>query len=230
MEHEILLIEDDEALSRMMRLQLEHAGYKVTACQTGASGLEAAQKSTPDLILLDILLPDMDGWDVCDRLKKITQAPIIFSTALGSERDVIRGLELGADDYMIKPFSYKELLARVKAALHRANRSDQSTTVYKNGPLVVDAKQEQVKLEGENIFLTPLEYKLLITLIKKTGRVVLKEELLQQAWGDDYEDHRQYLRLYISYLRQKIEENPSNPQIILTEEDIGYRMADLQDK
>ncbi len=230
MEHEILLIEDDEALSRMMRLQLEHAGYKVTACQTGASGLEAAQKSTPDLILLDILLPDMDGWDVCDRLKKITQAPIIFSTALGSERDVIRGLELGADDYMIKPFSYKELLARVKAALHRANRSDQSTTVYKNGPLVVDAKQEQVKLEGENIFLTPLEYKLLITLIKKTGRVVLKEELLQQAWGDDYEDHRQYLRLYISYLRQKIEENPSNPQIILTEEDIGYRLADLQDK
>jgi DNA-binding response OmpR family regulator len=229
-EHEILLIEDDEALSRMMRLQLEHAGYKVTACQTGASGLEAAQKSTPDLILLDILLPDMDGWDVCDRLKKITQAPIIFSTALGSERDVIRGLELGADDYMIKPFSYKELLARVKAALHRANRSDQSTTVYKNGPLVVDAKQEQVKLEGENIFLTPLEYKLLITLIKKTGRVVLKEELLQQAWGDDYEDHRQYLRLYISYLRQKIEENPSNPQIILTEEDIGYRLADLQDK
>ncbi len=229
-EQEILLIEDDEALSRMMRLQLEHAGYKVTACQTGASGLEAAQKSEPDLILLDILLPDMDGWDVCDQLKKFTQAPIVFSTALGSERDVIRGLELGADDYIIKPFSYKELLARVKAALHRANRSDQPTTTYKNGDLLVDMKQEQVTLEGENVFLTPLEYKLLIALIKKAGSVVPKEELLQQVWGDDYEEHRQYLKLYISYLRQKIEADPSNPQLILTEDDIGYRLVDLQDQ
>ena len=120
---QILLIEDDEALSRLMRLQLEHAGYQVTVCRDGTSGLEAARNSNPELILLDILLPDIDGWVVCERLQKITDVPIIFATALGSERDVIRGLELGADDYMIKPFSYKELLARVKSALHRARRA-----------------------------------------------------------------------------------------------------------
>ena len=128
----ILLIEDDNALSRMMRIQLEHAGYQVTVCQNGTSGLEAARDSDPDpdLVLLDILLPDMDGWVVCERLKEITDAPIIFTTALGTEKDVIRGLEMGADDYMIKPFSYKELLARVKAALHRAQRTTARGTTY----------------------------------------------------------------------------------------------------
>ena len=146
MKEQILLIEDDEALSRMMRLQLEHAGYQVTACQTGTSGLQAARESEPDVILLDILLPDMDGWVVCEELKKISAAPIIFSTALGSERDVIRGLELGADDYMIKPFSYKELLARVKAALHRAQRTASRGTIYKNGPLSVDLEKHIVKI------------------------------------------------------------------------------------
>ena len=119
----ILIIEDDDALSRMMRLQLEQAGYTVTVCGDGLSGIESARESDPDLILLDILLPDIDGWVVCERLQEITATPIIFATALGSERDVIRGLELGADDYMIKPFSYKELLARVKSALHRARRA-----------------------------------------------------------------------------------------------------------
>ena len=119
----ILIIEDDAALSRMMRLQLEQAGYRVTVCGDGTSGIQSARDSDPDLILLDILLPDIDGWVVCERLQEITDTPIIFATALGSERDVIRGLELGADDYMIKPFSYKELLARVKSALHRARRA-----------------------------------------------------------------------------------------------------------
>jgi DNA-binding response OmpR family regulator len=119
----ILLIEDDGALARMMRLQLEQAGYQVTVCADGTSGIQSARDVSPDLILLDILLPDIDGWVVCERLQEITDAPIIFATALGSERDVIRGLELGADDYMIKPFSYKELLARVKSALHRARRA-----------------------------------------------------------------------------------------------------------
>jgi len=119
----ILIIEDDNALSRMMRLQLEQAGYHVTVCGDGLSGIQSVRESDPDLILLDILLPDIDGWVVCERLQDITSTPIIFATALGSERDVIRGLELGADDYMIKPFSYKELLARVKSALHRARRA-----------------------------------------------------------------------------------------------------------
>jgi two-component system KDP operon response regulator KdpE len=226
---QILLIEDDEALSRMMRLQLEHAGYQVMACQTGASGLQAARESEPGVVLLDILLPDMDGWIVCEELKKVTDAPIIFSTALGSERDVIRGLELGADDYMIKPFSYKELLARVKAALHRAQRTASREAVYENGPLAVDLEKHTVKVNGEHIFLTPLEYKLLAILVEEAGNVIPHETLLRQVWGQQHENQRQYLKLYIWYLRQKIEADPSKPKLILTERGIGYRLVPPQE-
>lgn len=225
MKEQILLIEDDEALSRMMRLQLEHAGYQVTACQTGTSGLQAARESKPDVILLDILLPDMDGWVVCEELKKINDTPIIFSTALGSERDVIRGLELGADDYMIKPFSYKELLARVKAALHRAQRTASRETTYENELLSVDLEKRIVKVNGEHIFLTPLEYKLLAALVEEAGNVVPHETLLHQVWGQQHENQRQYLKLYIWYLRQKIEADPSKPKLILTERGVGYRLT-----
>lgn len=225
MKEQILLIEDDEALSRMMRLQLEHAGYQVTACQTGASGLEAARESEPDVILLDILLPDMDGWAVCEQLKKIHDAPIIFSTALGSERDVIKGLELGADDYMIKPFSYKELLARVKAALHRSQRTAARGTTYENGPLSVDLEKRIVKVNGEHEIFTPLEYKLLAALVKEAGNVVPHETLLKRVWGEQHENQRQYLKLYIWYLRQKVEADPSQPKLILTERGIGYRLV-----
>lgn len=229
MKEQILLIEDDEALSRMMRLQLEHAGYQVTACQTGASGLQAARESEPGVVLLDILLPDMDGWVVCEELKKVTDAPIIFSTALGSERDVIRGLELGADDYMIKPFSYKELLARVKAALHRAQRAVSRGAVYENGPLSVDLEKRTVKVNGEHVFLTPLEYKLLAILVEEAGNVIPHETLLRQVWGQQHENRRQYLKLYIWYLRQKIEVDPSKPKLLLTERGIGYRLAPPQE-
>ena len=225
MKEQILLIEDDEALSRMMRLQLEHAGYQVTACQTGTSGLQAARESEPDVVLLDILLPDMDGWVVCEELKKIIDAPIIFSTALGSERDVIRGLELGADDYMIKPFSYKELLARVKAALHRAQRTTPRGAIYEYGPLSVDLEKRAVKVNGEHVFLTPLEYKLLAVLVEEAGNVVSHETLLRRVWGQQHENRRQYLKLYIWYLRQKVEADPSNPKLILTERGTGYRLV-----
>jgi len=221
----ILLIEDDEALSRMMRLQLEHAGYRVTACRTGMSGLEAARQSEPDVILLDILLPDIDGWTVCEQLRKITNAPIIFSTALGSERDVVRGLELGADDYMIKPFSYKELLARVRGALHRSRREATSGKVYEHGRLFVDLEKHTVKVNGEHILLTQLEYKLLAALVEEAGKVVDYNTLLRRVWGEQYEGSREYLKLYIWYLRKKIEEDPSNPQLILTEEGVGYRLV-----
>jgi two-component system KDP operon response regulator KdpE len=221
----ILLIEDDEALSRMMRLQLEHAGYEVTACQTGTSGLEAARESEPAVVLLDVLLPDMDGWVVCEELKKISDAPIIFSTALGSERDVIRGLELGADDYMIKPFSYKELLARVKAALHRSQRLEPQGATYESRRLSVDLEKRTIKVNGEHVFLTPLEYKLLSVLVEEAGKVVPHETLLRQVWGQQHETRRQYLKLYVWYLRQKVEKDPSNPEIILTERGVGYRLV-----
>ena len=225
MEKQILLIEDDNALARMMHMQLEYAGYQVTVCKNGASGIQAAHESDPDLILLDILLPDMDGWDVCEQLKEITDAPIIFSTALGSERDVVRGLDLGADDYMIKPFSYKELLARVKAALHRARRNEsQRKVMYRSRWLSVNLDKRTVEANGERIYLTPLEYKLLAALVQEAGDVVPHATLLRRVWGPQYEDRRQYLKLYIWYLRQKIEQDPSNPRLILTERGVGYRL------
>lgn len=225
MEEQILLIEDDEALAHMMRMQLNYAGYQVTVCQNGMSGLQTARDSNPDLILLDILLPDVDGWFVCERLQEITDAPIIFTTALGAEKDVIRGLEMGADDYMIKPFSYKELLARVKAALHRARRTASRRVIYRNGQLFVDLEKRTAEVNGEHVSLTPLEYKLLAVLVQKAGHVVSHKTLLRRVWGPQYEERRQYLKLYIWYLRQKIEEDPSNPTLILTERGVGYQLT-----
>jgi two-component system KDP operon response regulator KdpE len=221
----ILLIEDDDALARMMRIQLEHAGYQITVCPNGTSGLERAGELDLDLILLDILLPDIDGWEVCEQLQGVTDAPIIFTTALGAEKDVIRGLEMGADDYMIKPFSYKELLARVKAALHRARRKNSQKAAYKSGRLIVDLENRVVQASGEHVYLTPLEYKLLAALVQEAGQVVPHETLLRRVWGAQCEDRRQYLKLYIWYLRQKLEKDPANPKLILTERGIGYRLV-----
>jgi len=222
---QILLIEDDDALARMMRIQLEHAGYQVTVCQDGMSGLQTAHDLDADLVLLDILLPDIDGWVVCERLQKIIDAPIIFTTALGAEKDVIRGLEMGADDYMIKPFSYKELLARVRAALHRARRTASRKVTYTSERLLVDLEKRTVEVNGERVFLTPLEYKLLTALVQEAGHVVPHKTLLRRVWGPQHEERRQYLKLYIWYLRQKIEADPSNPTLILTERGIGYRLV-----
>ncbi len=224
MEEHILLVEDDDALANMMHAQLEYAGYEVTICQTGANGLKKAEEINPDLILLDILLPDTDGWFVCERLQEITDAPIIFTTALGAEKDVIRGLELGADDYMIKPFSYKELLARVKAALHRARRDAAQQEIYRNGRLLVDLDKHRIEINGERVSLTPLEYKLLSVLVQEAGEVVPHRTLLRRVWGPQCEERRQYLKLYIWYLRQKIEAKPSEPALILTKRGTGYKL------
>ena len=225
MKEHILLVEDDIALADMMQAQLEYAGYQITVCQTGSSGLQTAEEIGPDLILLDILLPDMDGWFVCERLQEVTDAPIIFTTALGAEKDIIRGLELGADDYMIKPFSYKELIARVKAALHRARRDAAQREIYKNGQLLVDLDKQRAEVNGERLSLTPLEYKLLSVLVQEAGNVVPHETLLRRVWGPQCEERRQYLKLYIWYLRQKIEADPSDPALILTTRGVGYQLV-----
>ena len=226
----ILVIEDDDGLARLMRLQLERAGYEVTLCRDGRSGLEMAPTLKPGLILLDVLLPTLDGWTVCEELQEITGAPIIFTTALGADEELTRGLELGADDYIIKPFSYKELLARVKAALHRAKRSALKKDTYQYGSLAVDLEKRIVTLAGERVFVTPLEYKLLAVLVQESGRVVPHQMLLRRVWGPEYEDRRQYLKLYIWYLRQKIEADPSRPRLIVTERGVGYRLVAQADE
>ena len=227
MSSRILVIEDDPAIASLTQLQLTNRGFQVQIAKDGVEGLRHAYAWQPDLVVLDIMMPDMDGWTVCERLRELSDIPIIFVTAVGKETDIVRGLEMGADDYIVKPFSPRELVARIEAVLRRGTRD--GTTIeartYENGPLTVNLENRQVKLCGEHVDLTPIEFKLLSTFIRNEDKVLTHRFLLSQVWGPAYEEERQYLKLYVWYLRQKIEEDPSNPRLILTERGVGYRMV-----
>ncbi len=225
MNETVLLIEDDEALAQLIQLLLERAGYTVLSSGNGEMGLEMARESNPDLILLDILMPDMDGWHVYEALRNITDAPVLFLTALGDEHNITYGLGLGADDYIVKPFGYKELVTRVKAALARARRARGEQTIFQTGTLWVNLDTHEVKIANRTVSLTPTEFSLLSALIQDAGRTVSHDTLLRRVWGPEYADHRDYLKLYIWYLRQKIEADPSNPQRIISERGQGYRLV-----
>jgi DNA-binding response OmpR family regulator len=225
MKEAILLIEDDEALAQLVQLLLERAGYTVIASSNGETGLEKARETPPDLVLLDILMPDMDGWHVYEALRRITDAPILFLTALGDEHNVAYGLGLGADDYIVKPFGYKELVTRVKAALARARRARGEQTIFQTGNLWVNLDTHEVKIDNRLVSLTPTEFSLLSALIQDAGRTVNHDTLLRRVWGPEYSNRRDYLKLYIWYLRQKIESDPRNPKRILSERGQGYRLV-----
>lgn len=224
----ILVIEDDPPIASLIQLQLENRGFQVQLAYDGAEGLRHAYAWQPDLVVLDIMMPDMDGWTVCERLRELSDVPIIFVTAVGKETDIVRGLEMGADDYLVKPFSPRELVARIEAVLRRSVRrggiSIEART-YENGPLSVNLENRQVKLNNTPVDLTPIEFKLLSTFIRNEDKVLTHRFLLSQVWGPAYEDERQYLKLYVWYLRQKIEEDPTDPQLILTERGVGYRLV-----
>jgi two-component system KDP operon response regulator KdpE len=224
----ILVIEDDPAIASLTQLQLENRGYQVEIAKNGVEGLRQAYAWQPDLVVLDIMMPDMDGWTVCERLRELSDVPIVFVTAIGKEQDIVRGLEMGADDYIVKPFSPRELVARVEAVMRRGERSRGSAIearTYENGPLSVNLESRQVKLNSEHVDLTPIEFKLLSTFIRNEDKVLTHRFLLSQVWGPAYEEERQYLKLYVWYLRQKIEEDPSSPRLILTERGVGYRLV-----
>jgi two-component system KDP operon response regulator KdpE len=223
----ILVIEDDPAIASLTQLQLENRGYQVQLARDGAEGLRQAYAVQPNLVVLDIMMPDMDGWTVCERLRELSDVPIIFVTAVGKETDIVRGLEMGADDYVVKPFSPRELMARIEAVLRRGARDGSAieSRIYQNGPLSVNLESRQVKLNEDDVDLTPIEFKLLSTFIRNEDKVLTHRFLLSQVWGPAYEEERQYLKLYVWYLRQKIEEDPSNPQLILTERGVGYRLV-----
>jgi two-component system KDP operon response regulator KdpE len=226
----ILVIEDDPAIASLTQLQLENRGYQVEIAKNGVEGLRQAYAWQPDLVVLDIMMPDMDGWTVCERLRELSDVPIVFVTAIGKEQDIVRGLEMGADDYIVKPFSPRELVARVDAVMRRGERSRGSAIearTYENGPLSVNLESRQVKLNSEHVDLTPIEFKLLSTFIRNEDKVLTHRFLLSQVWGPAYEEERQYLKLYVWYLRQKIEEDPSSPRLILTERGVGYRLVSV---
>lgn len=221
----ILLIEDDVGLAEFVQYQIQREGYEVVIAHHGEEGLRQAFQWQPNLIILDIMLPEMDGWIVCQRLRETSNVPIIFTTALGAERDVVRGLEMGADDYLIKPFGPKELIARIQAVLRRHAQRQPKARSYRNGRLMVDMERREVRLDGQIVVLTPMEFKLLACLIENEDKVLSHEYLLSRVWGGDYKKEKQYLKLYIWYLRQKLEVDPSHPRLIVTERGVGYRLV-----
>jgi two-component system, OmpR family, KDP operon response regulator KdpE len=220
----ILVIEDEAQMRRFLRASLASNGYQVIESDTAADGIAQAAARTPDLVLLDLGLPDLDGLAVTQRLREWAKTPIIVISARGREEDKIQALDAGADDYLTKPFGVGELLARIRVALRNAARGELGSSQFAVGPLRVDLARRQVLVSEKEVHLTPIEYKLLSTLVKYAGRVVTHRQLLREVWGPNSTDQTQYLRVYMGQLRHKLEQNPSRPQFLTTEPGVGYRL------
>jgi two-component system KDP operon response regulator KdpE len=222
----VLVIEDEPALQRFLRVTLTAQEYKVIEATTGEQGLRHAATALPDLIVLDLGLPDVDGVEVTRRLREWSAVPIIVVSARGKEQDKVVALDAGADDYLTKPFGVGELLARVRVALRHAAAANPETgePVFEVGPLRVDLARRQVTVAGEAVHLTPNEFKLLTVLVKHAGRVLTHRYLLKEVWGPGSGDETHYLRVYMNQLRQKLEADAARPQYILTEPGVGYRL------
>jgi len=227
----ILVIDDDKDLTLMLKAQLERSNYQVVVASSGQEGLQKAYQTRPDLIILDVMMPGMDGWEVCRRLRELSNVPIIMLTARSLKGDVVKGLEIGADDYLTKPFSAAELDARIQAVLRRSTVQNgpvsSRLSFYTNGHLSVDFDRRIVTVRGERVEFTPTEFKLLTTLVRNEGRVLPHRYLLTEVWGPEYADEIDYVKLYIRYLRLKIEDDPSDPIYIQTEWGIGYRFSEI---
>ena len=220
----ILLIEDEEDVVVLLRFRFEQEGYEVLSAANGVEGLRILQQEHPDLILLDVMMPRMNGWETCKRIRQYSDVPIIMLTALGQEMDKVRGLEMGADDYVTKPFSLAELIARVRAALRRGRQPlAENETVQIDERLIVDRAQRQVVVNGQKTELSPTEFRILDCFLDNQGRILTHQSLLTQVWGWEYLDETDYLKVYIHHLRKKIEENPGKPSYIVTERGLGYR-------
>lgn len=226
----ILVVDDEERMVRFIRLNLEYDGFQVTEAFTGGQAVNKIRSSLPDLILLDVMLPDIDGFEVLRIIREISTVPVIMLTAKGEEDDRVRGLEMGADDYITKPFSPRELVSRVRAVLRRTELASGSThgLIEVDDRLKLDFDRREVWVDGELVKLRPTEYRLLYHLVKNTGWVVTHDQLLAKVWGYEYRDEPHYVRLYINYLRKKLEKDPSDPKYILTERGVGYRFVDFR--
>jgi two-component system KDP operon response regulator KdpE len=229
----ILVIEDEPDMVMGLRDNLEYERYTVITAMDGVKATELAFNELPDLIILDLMLPKKDGYDVCKELRSNgMDVPIIMLTAKSQEVDKVLGLELGADDYVTKPFSARELSSRIKALLRRAEMPapTEKTMLEIDDHLSIDFQRHEVWVDGERIKLRPTEYRLLYHLVNNAGWVMSHEVLLSKVWGPEYRDEVQYLRLYVNYLRQKIEPDPSEPRYILTERGVGYRFVDFEER
>ena len=224
----ILIVDDEERIVRFIRLNLEHDGFIVLEAFRGTQAIDKIRTGLPDLVLLDVMMPDMDGFEVLKLIREISSLPVIMLTAKGEEDDRVHGLELGADDYITKPFSPRELVSRVKAVLRRteATTGGLHGLIEVDDRLKIDFDRHEVWVEGKLINLRPTEYRLLYHLVQNTGWVLSHDQILTNVWGYEYRDQPHYVRLYINYLRKKLEEDPTNPKYILTERGTGYRFVD----
>jgi two-component system KDP operon response regulator KdpE len=223
----LLIIDDDPRLIRLVREVLSAVGYEVLTCSGGEQAIETIAVEQPDLVLLDIMLKDMDGFQVCRRVREFSDAPVIMLTAKVTETDKLTGFDAGADDYITKPFSSKELLARVRAVLNRAHKEGSSPveTQVVCGDLYIDLARRRVVIGEQKIYLTHTEYNLLHELAKHINQVMLHEQLLTAVWGAEYRDDVDYLRSYVHSLRKKLERDPSNPQLIINIQGVGYMLV-----
>jgi DNA-binding response OmpR family regulator len=222
----ILVVDDEPRYVRLMEANLLPEGYEVLKSFGGQEALDIVTEEKPDLILLDVMMPGLDGFAVCERIREFSTIPIIMVTAKGEEQARVRGLDLGADDYIVKPFSANELLARVRAVLRRAEitGSTSGQSVFSHGDLRIDLARAEVFLKDKMVYLSATEYRLLIQLAQNLGRVLTSERLLADVWGDAYRDDKEILWVSISRLRQKLEEDPRDPKHIVTRSGLGYTM------
>ncbi len=226
----ILVVDDEERMVRFIRLNLDHDGFQVVEAYTGQQAMDKLRETLPDLVLLDVMLPDIDGFELLRMIRENHDIPVIMLTAKSEEDDRVRGLELGADDYVTKPFSPRELVSRVKAVLRRTDttRAQSSGIINVDDRLKIDFDRREVWVDGELVKLRPTEYRLLYHLVQNAGWVVSHDQILAKVWGYEYRDEPHYVRLYVNYLRQKLEEDPANPKYILTERGVGYRFVDYK--
>ena len=220
----VLIIDDEVQIRRLLRIALESQNYKVHEAENGQQGLVEIANRKPAVVLLDLGLPDMDGLEVLKRLREWSEVPVVVLTVRDDEQEKVAALDAGAEDYVTKPFSTPELLARLRAA-QRKTRPAEEISIFKNGDLVVDLTSQVVTRAGREVKLTATEYGLLRLFVRHPGRVLTHRYILREIWGPKSEEHRQYLRVYVTHLRQKIEPNPGNPSLIRTEPGIGYRFG-----
>lgn len=226
--HRVLVIDDELAIRRFLRASLEPNEYALTEAETGQQGIRATATTNPEVVLLDLGLPDMDGVDVARSIREWSKVPIIVLSARGREQDKIDALDAGADDYLTKPFGVGELLARIRVALRHAGKPEGPEPVFECDGFSVDLAARRVLREDLEVHLTPNEYKMLAILVRNAGRVVTHRQLLHEVWGPEYELETHYLRVYMGQLRQKLEANPAQPRFLINEPGVGYRLRTEQ--
>jgi DNA-binding response OmpR family regulator len=228
----VLVVDDEPRMTRFIRMNLELEDFRVIEARTGMEALDKVRTSLPDLVILDVMMPEMDGFETLEVLREVSSVPVIMLTVRADEEDKVHGLELGADDYVTKPFGARELVSRVKAVLRRTESTvkPDEAVLKIDDRLSIDFNSREVIVEGKRVKLRPTEYRLLYHLVENAGWVVPHETLLAKVWGYEYQQEVHYLRLYITYLRQKIEPDPSHPRYILTERGVGYRFVNFREE